>query len=285
MKKAWTDSDIQEAVKCARTCAGSDDHDGTFQRMAAEVLPKDVDLARILISEIDNPEFKIEIQRDLCLYTFDPKDVQGLGAVIGSLKSPGVWPWVYRALWFFADGQLSKSRAVCQEIDDLVLLVQLRIFFARHTKSTEDQLLLDQTTRKLQAVADESTKELGEHIGHEFLFIAKSTAPYWVARLEWLKVSRKARLKRLINVGMPEMIICNELYMIASTGEIEFALDAARQNKLALDTENDDYNRSFSIGYSLRCQTGKARELAEKIQGPQERALAFVHLYLARLNN
>ncbi|MDD5217881.1 MAG: hypothetical protein PHS88_07235 [Candidatus Omnitrophica bacterium] len=284
MTTALKDTDIQEAIRCAHTCVESN-RDSAFMRMASEVIPKDPELARALIYEIDDLEFKVSVLFELCLTTFDKKDVVLLGAAIGGLKKPETWPSVYRAVWFFANGQLSQAREACLDIPDILLLIKLRIFFARRTNAAIDKLLLDQTTDQLQGISDENAKELGEHIGHEFIFIAHSNDSYWVAKAAWLKMSRKARLERIIKLQAPAMVLANEIRMIAGTGLTDLALAKAEELKVPLDDDIDHYNHHFSIGYSRQCQVGKARELAEKIRDPERRSLAFVHLYLARLNN
>ncbi|MDD5438069.1 MAG: hypothetical protein PHC70_02910 [Patescibacteria group bacterium] len=284
MTTALNDADIQEAIKCAHTCAESD-RDSAFMRMASEVIPKDPELARAMIYEINDPDFKAPVLLDLCLSTFDQKDIQNFGAAIGAMKNPKAWPTIYRAVWFFAKGQLPQAREACLDIPDILLLIKLRIFFARQTKAAIDKLLLDQTTDQLQGISDENAKELGEHIGHEFIFIARSNDSYWVAKAAWLKMSRKARLERLIKLQAPAMVIANEIRMIAGTGLTDLALAKAEELKVPLDDEPDHYNHHFSIGYSCQYQVGKARELAEKIRDPERRSLAYVHLYLARLNN
>jgi hypothetical protein len=286
MTSALNDPDIQEAVRCAQTCLESD-RDSAFKRMAEEVISRDPVLARIFISEIKDPDFKTPVLLDLCLSTLDLNDIQGLRLASSTCETtdPRVWLAIYRAVWLFANGQLAQAREACLGIEDILFLIKLRIFFARHTKSAVDQLLLNQTTDQLQSIADENARELGEHIGHEFIFIAKSKDPYWLAKVEWLKVSRRARLNRLINLEMPPEVLTTEICLIAGTGLTNLALQLAKKHKTTLDTESDEYNYYFSVGYSIQCQVDKARRLAEKIRDPEKRALAFVQLYLARLNN
>jgi len=124
-----------------------------------------------------------------------------------------------------------------------------------------------------------------ETVGSELIHIAESAQPVWLAKLEWLRKSRTARLARLIDLVAPNMVICSEICMIAETGLIEEALQAFKGREICPQGGEDQYNSSFAIGYAIKNNLVLAREYAEKVRDPAKRALAFAHLFWTKQYN
>ncbi|MFA6161189.1 MAG: hypothetical protein WC766_03345 [Patescibacteria group bacterium] len=283
----FTDPDLLEAFKCARMCLG-EDRDRMLMRIAGTVMIKDESAARQFIAEISDPAYKLPVLTRLCEQTLQPEDIQNALRTVNScsLEDRPDWSAVLRVISLCAIQDWTGAREAYPYIEDYLSYTRALILIARLTDSPEDKAVLKIATDFIQEkLTGGDVGCVMETIGGELIYIAGSTQPYWLAELEWHRKSRTARLARLIDLAVPDFVICTEICMIAETGLVEEALQAFKGRESSLEGGEDQYNHSFAIGYAIQNNLTQAREYAEKIRDPAQRALAFAHLFRTRQYN
>lgn len=277
-----TDPDLLEALIYALACQG-EERDKALKDIVLTIFKHDSSTARRVMMEI-SPANRVFAWLPVCQSTMDAADIDaGMNSVslyvpptpveddddLVSITSDELRIF-FQVLKACVHRNWPAAREIASGLDHDLLYLDALTVIARVSRLPEDESAMNQLEAEIEADPEALTAML---MGSVSSF---SVPPPDRA---YLRKTRSDRLKRLITLNAPPVIISNVICTLAEAGGVDEALRAAAE--VEMEGVEDLYPQSLAIGYAVNGDLPNARKYAAQLTSPVLRSRAFIQIYAA----